>query len=116
VPYNAGIYKASHNSYDRNESLAEQIDAYNVWQLEFDIYDFNGEFRVNHNCDPVVGVECRYPRLPLGQDGSGNPYAESKVYFDLCGPERQRTRWVSVQLGIANQGTVEEQFRKRRRQ
>jgi hypothetical protein len=52
-PFNVGIYKASHNSYDRNESLAEQIYAYNVWQLELDIYDFNGEFRVNHNCDPA---------------------------------------------------------------
>jgi hypothetical protein len=49
--FNAAFYKASHNSYDRDESLASQIDDYNVWQLELDIYDYEGDLKVNHNCD-----------------------------------------------------------------
>ena len=51
-PFNAATYKASHNSYDQNESLAQQIDDYNIWQLEFDIYDYEGDLKVNHSCDP----------------------------------------------------------------
>lgn len=50
---NSAIYKSSHNSYDRHESLAQQIDAYNVWQIELDIYDFQGSLKVNHDCDPA---------------------------------------------------------------
>jgi hypothetical protein len=50
--FNSAIYKSSHNSYDRDESLASQIDAFNVWQIELDIYDYSGEMKVNHNCDP----------------------------------------------------------------
>src|ERR1017187_4297705 len=50
--FNAAIYKGSHNSEDRDESLAQQIDDYNVWQIELDIYDYQGDLKVNHLCDP----------------------------------------------------------------
>jgi hypothetical protein len=50
--FNAGIYKGTHNSYSHHESLAQQIDNYNVWQIELDIYDFYGDLKVNHDCDP----------------------------------------------------------------
>ena len=53
IPFNAAIYKSSHNAYDRHESLASQIDDYNVWQLELDVYDYRGGLKVNHNCDPA---------------------------------------------------------------
>lgn len=48
--FNQFIYKASHNSYDRSESLASQIDTYNCWCLELDIWWYNGEIRVSHTC------------------------------------------------------------------
>jgi hypothetical protein len=51
-PFNAAIYKGSHNSYSRDESLAQQIDNYNVWQIELDVWDFYGDLKVNHDCDP----------------------------------------------------------------
>jgi hypothetical protein len=51
--FNAAIYKGSHNSEERDESLAQQIDAYNVWQIELDIMDFEGDFKVpGDDCDP----------------------------------------------------------------
>jgi hypothetical protein len=52
---NAAIYKGSHNSEERDESLAQQTDDYNVWQIELDIMDFEGDFKVpGDDCDPVT--------------------------------------------------------------
>ena len=36
--FNAGTYKASHNSYDRDETLASQIDNWNCWCIELDLH------------------------------------------------------------------------------
>jgi hypothetical protein len=52
--FNEPIYKGSHNSEVRDESLAQQIDDYNVWQLELDIMDYNGSLKVPGDlCDPA---------------------------------------------------------------
>jgi hypothetical protein len=50
--FNAFIYKASHNSYERSEPLDEQIDVYNVWQLELDMqWEGSGcDITVDHYC------------------------------------------------------------------
>jgi hypothetical protein len=53
--FNDFIYKASHNSYERSEPLNEQIDHYNVWQLELDMWwEGNGcDISVEHFCASV---------------------------------------------------------------
>jgi hypothetical protein len=54
--FNLGIYKASHNSYERDESNASQIDNWNCWCLEFDIvWHPDSTVRVQHGCgDPFA--------------------------------------------------------------
>ncbi len=53
--FNAFIYKASHNSYERSEPLDQQIDVYSVWQLELDMqWEGNGcDITVDHYCGSV---------------------------------------------------------------
>ena len=46
-------YKASHNSYDRSESLREQIDDYNCWMLELDCWWQDGDVHVHHLCSDI---------------------------------------------------------------
>lgn len=49
--FNAGIYKASHNSYERDETYASQIDNWNCWCLELDIvWHSDNVIRVQHGC------------------------------------------------------------------
>jgi hypothetical protein len=48
--FNQFTYKASHNSYERSESLASQMDAFNCWCLELDLWWYNGDIRVSHTC------------------------------------------------------------------
>jgi hypothetical protein len=43
-------YKASHNSYERSETLDEQIDDYNVWMLELDCWWLDETIYVRHLC------------------------------------------------------------------
>ncbi len=54
--FNAGIYKASHNTYERNETSASQIDHWNCWCLEFDlVWHQDNTVRVQHGCgDPFA--------------------------------------------------------------
>ncbi|MEP7142266.1 MAG: hypothetical protein ABI707_05330 [Ferruginibacter sp.] len=86
--FNAGIYKSSHNSYDRKESLAQQIDDYNVWQIELDIYDYEGELKVNHNCDPLLVHEADSLFFLLSKMVTESKTFTNKftiVYLDLKG-------------------------------
>lgn len=49
--FNAGTYKASHNSYDRDEAYVSQIDNWNCWCLELDlVWHTDNEIRVDHGC------------------------------------------------------------------
>ncbi len=48
--FNRFIYKASHNSYAQSESLNDQIDNYNVWQVELDIWWNNGGCNTVRHC------------------------------------------------------------------
>lgn len=49
--FNAGSYKASHNSRERDETLASQIDNWNCWCLELDIvWHTDNQIRVQHGC------------------------------------------------------------------
>src|SRR5262245_43378366 len=50
--FNANIFKASHNAFQRDESYAEQLDDMNSWCLELDIHWSAGQFFVGHeNCN-----------------------------------------------------------------
>lgn len=51
LPFNAGIYKASHNSYDRDESYASQIDNWNCWCVELDLHWHEDTIQVHHLCE-----------------------------------------------------------------
>jgi hypothetical protein len=59
--FNRFIYKASHNSYERDEPLYDQIDVFNVWQLELDLQYDNGQLpgsciiSVEHYCASLHG-------------------------------------------------------------
>jgi len=49
--FNAGIYKASHNSHERDETLSSQIDNWNCWCLELDlVWHTDNQIRVQHGC------------------------------------------------------------------
>ncbi len=49
--FNEGIYKASHNSRERDETFASQIDDYNCWCLELDlVWHTDNQIRVQHGC------------------------------------------------------------------
>ena len=50
--FNKAVYKSSHNSYSRDESLASQIDDYNVWQIELDLCEAGRDIKVSHDTDP----------------------------------------------------------------
>jgi len=56
--FNAAIYKASHNSYAREESLRAQIDDFNCWCLELDLHwdESSSEVRVSHLCIESEGL------------------------------------------------------------
>jgi len=60
--FNAAVYKASHNSYERDESLASQIDDWNCWCLELDlVWHTDNQIRVQHGCSS--GDELLFTRL-----------------------------------------------------
>jgi hypothetical protein len=87
--FNAPVYKGSHNSEIRDESLAEQIDDYNVWQLELDIMDYHGDFKVpGDSCDPasLSQADSLTPLLNKLQADS-NPLAHpfTVIYLDMKG-------------------------------
>ena len=49
--FNAGIYKASHNSRERDETLSSQVDNWNCWCLELDlVWHTDNQIRVQHGC------------------------------------------------------------------
>src|SRR3954469_25982212 len=75
--FNAAIYKSSHNSYQRNESLAEQIDDYNIWQIELDIIDYEGELKVRHDCGDLWALH----NAETLSDLLTKLVAESKTYI-----------------------------------
>lgn len=87
--FNDPIYKGSHNSEVRDESLAEQIDNYNVWQIELDIMDYNGDFKVpGDSCDPasLSQADSLTPLLTKLQAESnplGHPF--TVIYLDMKG-------------------------------
>ena len=87
--FGAGIYKGSHNSYARNESLADQVMRFNVWQLELDVTDYAGSLKVTHNCDP--GSLARAPTLAGLLTGLGDAVRAAQfrrftvLYVDLKG-------------------------------
>lgn len=91
--YNAAMYKASHNSYSRDESLAAQIDDYNVWQIELDVYDYGGQLYINHDCDAPFDGASTLPGLLT------KLVRESEVHDDLPRHERQRQRRLPDRLG-----------------
>jgi hypothetical protein len=74
--FNAAIYKGSHNSYSRDESLAQQIDDYDVWQIELDVYDYRGDLKVNHTCDAASVANADTLETLLSK-----MVADSKTYF-----------------------------------
>lgn len=86
-PYNAALYKASHNSYARDESLAQQIDDYNVWQLELDVYDYDGKLFVNHDCTAPFATASTLQTLLQRMVDESRTYSEkfTMVYVDLKG-------------------------------
>ncbi len=51
--FNVGIYKASHNSYERGETTHSQIDSWNCWCIELDLHWNGFAIWVEHFCgDP----------------------------------------------------------------
>lgn len=44
------IFKASHNSYERSETYAQQLDEWNCWCLELDVVWKDNALRVDHDC------------------------------------------------------------------
>lgn len=54
--FNRLRYRASHNSFERNESLTEQMDHWNVWCLELDLWWSRPDVLVAH--DDPCGVGC----------------------------------------------------------
>lgn len=82
--FSEGIYKASHNSYERDESYASQVDNWNCWCLELDLH-WHGDdtIRVHHLCDddgPSLRTE-------LGQITQSVEQADrvTVVYLELKG-------------------------------
>jgi hypothetical protein len=87
--FNEPIYKGSHNSEVRDESLAEQIDNYNVWQIELDIMDYNGDLKVpGDSCDPAsLSQADSLPTLLTKLQAESNPLAHpfTVIYLDMKG-------------------------------
>jgi len=85
-PFNTLIFKASHNSFDRKESLAQQIDDYNVWQIELDLWDYRGEIKVNHSGDAASLEAADSLATLLNRIPRESHYFRSRVtviYFDI---------------------------------
>jgi len=84
--YNSAIYKASHNSYVRDESLASQIDDFNVWQIELDVYDY-GQLYVNHDCvAPFTGADTLTALLQkLMNESTTLARKFTMIYLDMKG-------------------------------
>jgi hypothetical protein len=87
--FNEPVYKGSHNSEVRDESLAEQIDSYNVWQIELDIMDFEGDFKVpGDSCDPASLSQADSLSTLLNKlQAESNPLAHpfTVIYLDMKG-------------------------------
>lgn len=87
TPYNRSMYKASHNSYDRHEALADQVDNYNVWQIELDVYDYNGHLYVNHACTSPFSEASTLPDLLTALVADSKTYKSkfTMIYLDMKG-------------------------------
>jgi hypothetical protein len=87
--FNVPVYKGSHNSEVRDESLAEQIDDYNVWQIELDIMDYNGDFKsAGDLCDPAsLSRADSLTTLLTKLQAESNPLAHpfTVIYLDMKG-------------------------------
>jgi len=95
--FNAGIYKASHNSYDRDESYASQIDNWNCWCVELDLHWHpDNTIRVHHLCElpnngPLLGSQ-----LGLIASSVEQPDRVTVVYLEVKGA--CFTNWPSRQI------------------
>lgn len=94
--FNAGIYKASHNSYDRDESYASQIDNWNCWCVELDLHwELDNTIRVHHLCggigsDPLLGTHLGLIATSIEQnDRVTVVYLELKAACSTNWPSRE---------------------------
>lgn len=65
LPLNAFVYKASHNSYERSETMTQQIQEYNTFFVELDMNwdnDVNGVM-VEHFCSSAHNAQSLYTEL-----------------------------------------------------
>lgn len=111
--FNQAIYKGSHNSYARDESLAVQIDSYNVWQLELDIYDFQGSLKVNHLCDigsldTADTVETLLTKLQTESTQQGHKFAV--IYLDMKGNHDSSDPGCAYTWGLGIKDRLKEAF------
>lgn len=75
------IFKASHNSYERNETYVAQLDEWNCWALELDLVWKDGALRVAHSC----GEETTLLSTALDRinDSITTPYRVTIVHFEF---------------------------------
>lgn len=104
-PFNGAIYKSSHNSYDRDETLAQQIDDYNVWQIELDLCTSDEGLKVSHTCDAGTLASARTLKGSLATLlANSRTYSQkfTLVYFDL------KQNWADDANAPANTGIYDE--------
>jgi hypothetical protein len=90
--FNRFVYKASHNSFERRESLNEQIDTWNVWSLELDLWCYGNQILVAHQ-DPC-GISC----CPCDAPDFGSRLDE----VARAATRSQRVTWLDLQLHVTS--------------
>ncbi|MDX2131566.1 MAG: hypothetical protein SFY69_05915 [Planctomycetota bacterium] len=84
--FNTGSYKASHNSYERDESYASQIDNWNCWCLELDIaWHPDNQVRVQHGCSVPNAGPLLLPHLQAIAQSIEAQDRVTVVYIEMKG-------------------------------
>lgn len=84
-------YKASHNSYERGESIDQQIDKWNVWMVELDIFwdedqSDVGKVTVEHYCGSPHNAQSLAWELREAKEASIQSYRPTIIYLDMKDP------------------------------
>ncbi|MFO0973830.1 MAG: hypothetical protein U1A27_10385 [Phycisphaerae bacterium] len=74
------IFKASHNSYDRDETYVQQLDEWNCWCLELDAIWRDDALKVSHDCSgdpPLLSTA-----LDRFNDATLTPYRITVIWLE----------------------------------
>ena len=116
LPLDNFRFKASHNSYQRDEDMDDQIDNYNAWCLELDLNwetDCGPCITVDHCCDLVpecAGEQRLYESIPEILRSTESDERVTFVWLDIKDPSswwnRCHDTWPANRRDLIREGLL----------